>query len=116
MLHLYTNIEQMQAWANGNFILLGGTVWFIFIGVWDMGLIMKYPEFLMMPARKRTLPFGLSIIFLSYYYTGLFAEALKLWKGHRSFKDSVGEIIFAYMLWINTPTAIIATIYTILLP
>ena len=81
-----------------------------------MGLIMEYPEFLAMPSWKRTLPFGLSIVFLSYYYTGVFAELFKLWKGHRSFQDSVGEIIFAYLLWINTPTAIIATIYTILIP
>ena len=77
---------------------------------------MKVPEFMQMSTTKRTLPFGMSIVYLSYYYTGLFAEVLKLWKGHRSFKDSTGEIIFAYLLWINTPTAIIATFYTILLP
>ena len=106
----------MRAWAQGNLILLAGTVWFVFMAIWDMGLIMKYPEFMMMPTTKRTLPFGMSIVFCSYYYVGVFAEVLKLWKGHRSFKDSAGEIIFAYLLWINTPTAIVATIYTILLP
>ena len=97
-------------------MLLAGSVWFVFIGIWDMGLIMKYPEFLEMPAWKREIPMGFSIIFNSYYYIGLGAIALKLWKGHRSMTDSNFEIIFAYLLWISTPTAIITTLYTIFIP
>ena len=49
MIHLWTNIEVMYAWANGNFLLLASSVGFVFISIWDMGLIMKYPEFMMMP-------------------------------------------------------------------
>ena len=81
-----------------------------------MGLVMKYPEFMEMDSYQRTIPFGISIVFLSWWYTGVFAEILKLWKGHRSFKDSVGEIIFAYVLWIFTLTAIVSTIYVVLIP
>ena len=97
-------------------MLLAGTVWFVLIGVWDMGLIMKYPEFFAMPTYHRTLPFGFALFFLAYYYTGVFSLLLKFWAGHRSYKESVVEVIFAYLLWVNTPTAIIATIYAILLP
>ena len=86
------------------------------IAVWDMGLILKYPEFLAMPTHHRTLPFGIALVFLAYYYTGVFALLLKYWRGHRSFNESVVEVIFAYLLWVNTPSAIIATIYAILLP
>ena len=116
MIHLYTNIDKLHAWANGNLILLAGTIWFVLIAVWDMGLILKYPEFLEMPTHQRTLPFGFALVFLAYYYTGVFALLLKFWAGHRSFNESIVEVIFAYLLWINTPSAIIATLYAILLP
>ena len=116
MLHLYTNAETLHVWANGNLILLTGTAWFILMAVWDMGLIMKYPEFLEMPTLNRTVPFGFALIFLAYYYIGVFSLIFKLRAGHRSLTESTIEVVFAYLLYLNTPTAIIATIYAVLLP
>ena len=116
MIHLYTNIEMLHAWANGNLFLLMGTMWFILMAMWDMGLIMKYPEFLGMPTLNRTIPFGFALIFLAYYYIGVFSLIFKLKAGHRSLNESTVEVIFAYLLYLNTPTAIISTIYAILLP
>ena len=53
MLHLFINGEQMHAWAQGNLMLLAGTCWFIFMALWDMGLILKYPEFMQMTTTKQ---------------------------------------------------------------
>ena len=97
-------------------MLVFGSIWFIFMTVWDMGLIMKYPEFLEMSSWMRTVPFGMSIFFNTYYYIGVVSELWKLWKGQRSWGESVSEIIFGYLLWINTPGAIISTLYMIFIP
>ena len=98
MTHLWTNLEVMHAWAHGNFLLLASSVGFVFISIWDMGLIMKYPEFMLMPVTHRTLPFGVCIIFITYWYTLMIAEVVKIWKGADG--DSFGEIIIAFVLWI----------------
>lgn len=116
MIHLYIYADQLEVWAHGNLLLLSGTAWFVFMMFWDMALILEYPEFLALSSWMRTVPYGLSLIFLANYYSGLAAEILKLRRGQRSLKASFSEIVFAYLLWINTPTAIIATFYAILLP
>ena len=51
----------------------------------------------------------------TYFYIGLGFEIVKLFQGE-TWKDTVHEIFFAYVLWLNTPTAIIELIYILSLP
>jgi len=67
-----------------------------------------------MPKYKRIVPFVLSLMGLFYYFTGLGYEIYKVSSGE-TWKDSVEEIFFAYVLWIATPTAIIETSYVTLM-
>ena len=99
-------------WAEGSFILILGSVWFHFINVWNMAVVMKYPGFMEMESWKRSLPFGLSLMFNVYYYAGVLAWYIKLWTMDTR-QDSVEEIIFGFIIWLSTPTALVSTAYMI---
>ena len=111
-LHLWTNIEAMQAWAHFNLLLLSGTAWFLFILFWNHALILEYPGFMEMETWKRTVPFALALMYFVYWMLGLIGELLKLWAGATP-GDVNFEIIFAYILYINFPSALISLSYTI---
>ena len=96
-------------------MLLFGTVWYIWISIWDIGLILNLRFFYAMASWTRILMWVLAFMYLAYYYIGLIYEFYKLFNGE-TWQDTVHEIFFFYVLWINTPTAIIATMYMVLLP
>ena len=112
MIHLYTNADQLEGWANGNVMLLLGTVWFVFISVWNMGMIVDFPELLALPQWQRTVPFAFAAMFNSYYYTALFALVWKIRQGGNWY-DTTQEILFAYVVWLNTPSALVGTSYMV---
>ena len=98
-------MEQLRFWAEGNLILLSGTMWYLFITLWNTLVMLEYPEVMVLPAWTRIVPFALSIIWLSYYFSGIVVEVHKLLNG-QTWTDTVEEIFFAYVLWISTPTAL----------
>jgi len=51
---------------------------------------------------------------MAYYLTGIIFEMVKVFGTGETWKDSVHEIIIAYMLWINIPSALTMTTYIIL--
>ena len=51
---------------------------------------------------------------MAYYMTGIIFEMVKVFGTGETWKDSVHEIIIAYMLWINIPSALTMTTYIIL--
>ena len=59
-------------------MLLFGSMWYGLLVVWNMGLLLHYPEFLEMPKWKRTVPFGAAVIFTTYWLVSMFAEVVKL--------------------------------------
>ena len=99
-------------WAEGSLILIIGSVWFHFINVWNMAIVMKYPGFMEMESWKRTMPFGMSLMFNLYYYAGVIAWFVKLWTMDTN-QDSVEEIVFGFIIWLSTPTAFVSTAYMI---
>lgn len=109
-IHLFIHVEQMYAWAEGNIMLIWGTIWFTLTSVWNVGLLLKMPELLTLPRWTRLVPFGLSIMHLSYFFSGTITEVMKVLDGE-TWVDTVEEIVFAYLLWINTPTAVTELIY-----
>uniref|UniRef100_A0A7S3HX17 Uncharacterized protein n=1 Tax=Favella ehrenbergii TaxID=182087 RepID=A0A7S3HX17_9SPIT len=114
-MHIFVNVVQLQGWAEGNLMLLAGTAWYVFISIWDVGLILNLRFFREIASWKRTIPWLMTFLFACYFYVGVFAEIQKIMQGE-TWKDSTQEIYFAYILWLNTPTAIISTIYLIMLP
>mmetsp|Transcript_14942 Transcript_14942/g.20259 ORF Transcript_14942/g.20259 Transcript_14942/m.20259 type:complete len:104 (-) Transcript_14942:65-376(-) len=74
--------------------------------------MIEYPEVMVMSSWTRVLPFALSIVWLCYYFSGVVIEIYKLMNGE-TWKDTVEEIFFAYVLWISTPTAITELSYVV---
>ena len=66
-----------------------------------------------MPQWKRTVPFGIAVLFSVYWLVGMWAEIIKYIIGS-SVIDTAEEIIVAYVLWINFPTTFVAISYIIL--
>ena len=91
-------------------MLIWGTAWYVFISIWNVLVMLEYPEIMVLPSWMRVLPFGVCIAFLSYYIAGIATEIIKL-SNDETWKDSVVEIFFAYVLWITTPAAITETMY-----
>ena len=108
--HLFIHAEALHAWANGNLILIWSSAWFVFISIWNVLVMLEYPEVMVMAKWTRVLPFFLCIVFLSYFFAGVAIEIIKVSRGE-TWKDSVEEIFFAYVLWIQTPTAIVEGMY-----
>ena len=79
--HLFINMEQLHAWADGNLFLMSGTLWFIFISVWNVGVLLNYEGLMEMADWTRLVPFCLSIMGLSYYIVGIIAELVKMTSG-----------------------------------
>ena len=96
-------------------MLLLGTVWYIFISIWDIGMILNLTFFYALKGWARTVPWVVAFVHATYFYIGLGFEIVKLFQGE-TWKDTVQEIFFAYVLWLNTPTAIIELIYIVSLP
>ena len=44
-LHIFINAVQLSAWADGSLLLLWGTLWHVFMTVWDVGLILDLAYF-----------------------------------------------------------------------
>ena len=98
----------------GNLLLLMSTMWFIFISLWNAMLTIRLPEFYDMATWLRTVPWVFAIIGLFYWVAGVIFELVKLSYGN-SWLDTVEETFFAYVLWINMPTAIIELYYVSIL-
>lgn len=111
-LHLFVHGDQMHLWADGNLTLVLGTFWYLFMTLWNVLVMLEYPEVMVMASWTRIVPFGLSICWLAYYFTGMVVETYKLITGD-SWTDTVEETFFAYVLWISTPTAITEASYVI---
>ena len=80
-LHLFVNTVQLSAWAEGNIFLIWGTIWYIFMTFWDVGLILNLDYFYELARWKRIVPWAFSLMFACYYYIGLFTEIAKLTAG-----------------------------------
>ena len=102
----------MGGWAEGSLILLLATSWFLFITVWNIGLIMDDQGFLNMEMWKRTLPWGLSVTYSLYFIFGLISLIIKTNTG-MTWRDSFEDTIFAYILWLSAPSAFISTAYVV---
>jgi len=102
----------LHYWADANLLLLGSTGWYLFLSIWNLGVLIEYPEFMVLPAWTRLVPFVISAAFLSYYFSSLVVELFKIMHGE-TWKDSAEEIFIAYILWINVPTAITEVSYVV---
>ena len=109
-IHLFVHVELMYAWAHGNVMLLWSTIWFTFLSLWNVALLLKLPELFTLPRWTRVAPFVFSSAHLAFVLVGLGGEILDWFSGD-TWKDTVEEIVFMYVLWLNTPTAIIESSY-----
>ncbi len=105
---MWLYMGELRVWADGNFLLLTGTMWFIFYTIWTCGLAFRHPDFIGMDEWTRIGPFVLALIYLGYYITGIIIEIMKV-SSDETWRDSLHEIVIAYMLWINIPTALTMT-------
>ena len=112
--HLHTNIELLHGWADGNLILLAHSAFLFILSSWNMGLVVEYPELLNAKSEWRTVPFTISFIFLAAWLPAFFSGFVRVQRGE-TLKDSIHDVVFAYIMWLTTPTAIVSMFYTILL-
>ena len=105
----------MHLWAEGNLMLVTKTIWFSLISLWNMALIMSLEDILSLASWKRSVPWGLSLLPVVFWWVAFVLEMVKLFKGG-SWQDSVQEIFFAYVLWLNIPLASASSLYIVLLP
>ena len=111
-MHLFVHVDQLHAWANGSLMLIFSTIWYLFISIWNILVMFEYPEVMILKPWTRIVPFALSIVWLCYYFSGMVVEVYK-WMTGDSWKDTVEEIFFAYVLWISTPTALTEASYVV---
>ena len=112
--HLETMIERLHGWANGNLILLANTAFLLFLSTWNMGLVIEYPELLALHSDWRTVPFTVAALFLTAWYSAFMSLFIRYRDGDK-LTDSISDVVFTYCVWITTPTAIVSSIYAILL-
>lgn len=114
--HLWTNAEELRGWAGGNLLLLGNSIFFMYLIMGNLLLIISYPEFLEANRMIRVIPFIMAMVYNTYWYIGVIATIFKIKNTtDGTVWETNEELIFAYLLWIGTPGGIVATIYMYLM-